>query len=808
MLEKNLDSKSLDKSSTDIIKDLQSSMDGLSSSEASKRLQTFGENKIFEKKISPFVKFLKNFWAPIPWMIEVAAVLSAIIKHWADFGIILALLFINAIVGFWQEHKADNAIEMLKKKLAPKSLTLRNKKWQSLETNKLVPGDIVKVKIGDIVPADIKFIDGDYAQIDESALTGESLPVDKKKEDIAYSGSIIKQGEMKGLVVFTGMNTFFGKTANLVEKAETSNHFQKAITKIGNYLILLASLLTLIIFVFAFFRHESLINFFQFALVLMVAAIPAALPAVLSVTMAIGATALAKNKAIVTKLSSIEEIAGINILCSDKTGTITKNELTVADILPMAKYKEDDVISCAVLASESEDGDAIDEAIIKKMSAKVKLSDFLKNYKVSNYKPFNPVDKRTEATVKKGNSTYKVSKGAPQVILDLLPDKNKIKKEIDKNITTFAKKGFRALGVAKTDTKGVWHYVGIIPLFDPPRDDSKETINKAKEMGVDVKMITGDHIAIAKETALSLGLGNDILEASILEKDDKKISQLIEKADGFAQAFPEHKYKIVDTLQKLGSIVGMTGDGVNDAPALKKADAGFAVSGATDAAKSAASIVLTRPGLSVIIEAISQSRRIFQRMNNYAIYRITETIRILLFITLSVIVFNFYPITALMIVLLAILNDAPIMTIAFDNVINSVKPDRWDMRSVLNLATFLGFIGVISSFGILIIGKQIFHLDNNTLQSFIYLKLSVAGHMTVFVARTKGYFWSIKPAKILFMAVIITQLIATIITVYGFILPAIGWRLALFVWAYALISFVIIDLLKVQFYKIRKNKTS
>lgn len=785
-----------------IFKELQSSLNGLTSQEAKKRLKKYGANKLMEKKVNPVVKFLKNFWGPIPWMVEIAAFLSALIKHWEDFFIILTLLFINAIVGFWQEYKADNAIEMLKKKLAPKALALRNKKWKKIPAKELVPGDIIKLKIGSIVPADIKLIKGEYLQIDESALTGESLPAEKKAEEIARSGTIVKQGEMIGLVVFTGMDTFFGKTAHLVDKANNNNHFQKAITKIGNYLIISALILVALIFVFALLRHESMLDFFQFALVLIVAAIPAALPAVLSVTMAIGAIALAKKKAIVSKLSSIEEIAGIDILCSDKTGTITKNELTVADIFSLDEYTENEVLAYAVLASETEDHDAIDQAIIKKFSLKNDVKNFLKNYKILEYKPFNPVDKKTEASIKdkKGNK-YKVSKGAPQAILSLVKNKSHVKKEIEKNIKIFAKKGYRALGIAKTDKKGEWHYIGLIPLFDPLRDDSAEIIKKAQEMGITVKMITGDHIAIAKETATSLGLGNNILEAESLKAPDKKALQLIKNADGFAQAFPEHKYRIIELLQKNGSIVGMTGDGVNDAPALKKADAGFAVDGSTDAAKAAASIVLTRPGLSVIVEAILQSRIIFQRMNNYSVYRITETVRILLFITLSVIVFNFYPITALMIVLLAILNDAPIMTIAFDNVKHSSKPDRWNMKSVLSLSTFLGIIGVIVSFGILLIGKEVLHLDNEILQSFIYLKLSVAGHLTIFITRTKGHFWSSKPALPLFAAIIITQIIATLITVYGFLLPAMGWGLAGFVWVYCLIAFLITDFLKVKIYR-------
>ncbi len=362
---------------------------------------------------------------------------------------------------------------------------------------------------------------------------------------------------------------------------------------------------------------------------------------------------------------------------------------------------------------------------------------------------------------------------------------------------------YRALGVDYAGSENKWQYVGLIPMYDPPREDSSETIKQAQDMGVEVKMVTGDHTAIAQQIAGEVGMGQKIIPANeLLKLDDRKALRLIGKVNGFAQVFPEHKYDIVELLQKDGHIVGMTGDGVNDAPALKKADAGVAVSGATDVAKSAAAIVLTNPGLSVIIDAIRESRKIFQRMGNYAIYRISETIRVLLFITLSIITFQFYPVTALMIVLLAILNDAPIMTIAFDNVKVSPTPDRWNMRTTLGISTILGIIGVFSSFGIFFIGKEVFHMSNEILQSFIYLKLSLAGQLTVFVARTKGHFWSVKPAKQLLFAVIITQTIATLIVVYGILLPAMGWKPALFVWGYSLVAFFITDYLKVNVYKV------
>jgi H+-transporting ATPase len=665
-------------------------------------------------------------------------------------------------------------------------------------------GDIVRLRLGEIIPADVKLIEGDYLLTDESALTGESLPVEKHLSDVGYASSIIKQGEMNALVVNTAARTFFGKTAKLVEQAQTPSHFQKAIGKIGDYLIFLAIALVIVIFFVSIFRGQNILDIIQFALILTVAGIPAALPAVLSVTMAIGATALAKKEAIVSKLVAIEEMASMDVLCSDKTGTITKNTLTLGGTKAYAEFSENDVLLFSTLASREEDQDPIDKAVCERTKSTAAVEDRVNHIKVTSFKPFDPVAKRAEATIQgDSGSQFKVTKGAPQAILALVEDKKAINDKLTKDVNEFAQKGYRALGVARTDKDDKWKFVGLIALFDPPREDSAKTIKTAQAMGVNVKMVTGDHIAIAKEISGQVNLGNDVvLPATFLDRPDSEAQRVVEEAEGFAQVFPEHKYRIVELLQEKGHVVGMTGDGVNDAPALKKADAGIAVEGATDAAKSAADIVLTKPGLSVIIDAIKESRKIFQRMTNYCTYRIAETIRVLLFMTVSIIIFQFYPVTALMLVLLALLNDLPIMTIAYDNVKYSDKPEKWEMRTLLGIATFLGIIGVFSSFGILYIGMVVLKLSPLVLQSFIYLKLSVAGHLTIFVARTKGHFWSVKPAKPLFFAVIVTQLVATLITVYGILLPAMGWGLAALVWVYALSLFVITDFAKVRLYKL------
>ncbi|MDK2890594.1 MAG: H+-transporting ATPase [Methanoculleus sp.] len=788
----------------DLFEKFSSRREGLTGSEAQSRVQTYGYNEIPEKKKSPILKFLKYFWGPIPWMIEAALIISAVIQRWEDFAIISSLLLINAIVGFWQERQAGNAIEMLRERLAIEARALRDGKWQKLPARELVPGDIVRIRLGDVVPADIKLVEGDYLSADESALTGESMPVDKHLSDVGYSGSIVKQGEMTGLVVSTGLNTFFGKTARLAEEAVTVSHFQKAVTKIGDYLIILAIALVSITFVVSLVRQENLLETLQFALVLIVAAIPAAMPAVLSITMAVGAVALARKEAIVSKLVAIEEMAGVDILCSDKTGTITENSLTLSDIVPFEAATKEDVLLDAILASREEDQDPIDTAILTSEQAKSQQGQ-VANYRVLNFKPFDPVIKRTQATVEDADGArFSVAKGAPQVILQLTGGSRELEERIDELSNDFAKKGFRMLGVARSNDNDTWVYTGVLGLHDPPRADSAATIKTAQGMGLEVKMVTGDHVAIAREIAREVNLKSDIVTAdAFLNEHDTEAGEIVEKADGFAEVFPEHKYRIVSLLQGRGHIVGMTGDGVNDAPALKKADVGIAVAGATDAAKSAASIVLTKPGLSVIIDAVKESRKIFQRMDHYVTYRIAETIHALFFITLAILIFGFFPITALMIVLLALLNDIPIMTIAWDNVLYSRSPERWNMREILTLSTIIGFVGVVSSFVMLAIVQGPLHLPLEVIRSLIFLKLAVAGHLTVFVARTRGPFWSVRPAPILLGAVIATQTFATLITVYGIFVAPIGWPLAVFVWVYALFwAFGITDFIKVRTYNI------
>jgi H+-transporting ATPase len=769
--------------------------DGLSSDDAARRLDEVGPNELAEHRRSLLVTFLSYFWAPIPWMIEVALVLSAVARHWADTIIIGVLLVMNGVVAFWEEHQAANAVEALRDRLARDVTARRDGAWTSVPTGDLVPGDVVHVRIGDVIPADARVLGDGALQLDQSALTGESLPVDAARGAVAYSGSVVARGDGDLLVFATGAQSFYGRTTTLVDEAGAASHFQRAVLRIGNYLIVLALALLSIVIAVSLARGDGTLETLTFALVVAVAAIPVALPAVLSVTMAVGAAALARREAVVTHLPAVEELGGIDVLCCDKTGTLTRNALTAGapEVLDPASTPEQ-VLTAAALASRAQDHDPIDDAVL----AAAPPPD--PAVRVLRYVPFEPASKRSEASLgDHAGRRWKVTKGAPQVVGALCGRADDPR--LFDAVQEFATRGSRSIAVARDDGGG-WQLLGVLPLSDPPRDDSAATIDEAEALGVEIKMVTGDQLAIAHEIASQVGIGDRVIDARELDDgtrtgDDASLLDVVARADGFAQVLPEHKYRIVRALQSDGHIVGMTGDGVNDAPALKQADAGIAVSGATDAARAAADLVLLAPGLSVIVEAIRQSREIFERMTSYAIYRIAETIRVLLLISVSIVVFSFFPVTPVMIVLLALLNDGAILSIAYDNATAAPHPVRWQMRDVLAIATALGLIGVVASFGLFAYTHKVLDLGDDKVRALMYLKLSVAGHLTIFVTRTRDRFWRSRPAPILVAAVVGTQLVATLIAVYGIFMTAIGWGAAALVWCYALAWMFVNDEVKI-----------
>jgi H+-transporting ATPase len=784
---------------------------GLSYEIVRQRLAQYGPNALPEQQVSLAKKIVDHFTGPIAYMIEAAAVVSALLGRWDDFLIIAGLLLFNAGLEFWQDMKASNALAALKKGLALKATARRDGTYQTVDAATLVPGDIVRIRLGVIVPADIRIVGGGYVLIDQAALTGESLPVTKKLGEEAYSGSIVKQGETDGVVIATGANTFFGRTAKLVAGAGAMSHTQKAMLQIGNFLVAVALALALIMVAVRVYRDivvtdnwgmADALNILQFVLILLVASIPVAMPAVFSITMALGALALSKEKAIVSRLAAIEEMAGVDILCSDKTGTLTKNQLIVGHPILVAAKDAQDVVLAGALSSKVDDRDAIDSAVI----AALKDANALQTYRQTDFVPFDPVSKRTQATVAGADGqTFTVAKGAPQAIIDLAHAPAEVTAKVGKDVADLAARGYRALAVARSDDGGTtWAVLGILPMFDPPRDDSRATIEQAESKGVRIKMVTGDDTAIARETARQLGLGTNIIPAAEIfppqmdpDNVPPRIADAIEAADGFARVFPEHKYAIVKALQQRGHLVAMTGDGVNDAPALKQADCGTAVSGATDAARSAAALILTAPGLSVINNAIDEARRIFGRITSYTIYRVALTMDIMMLVVLSTIFLAFQPLTAIMIVIMSLLDDVPIMTIAYDNTPVPARPIRWHMPHLLGVAAALGLFSVAQSFGLLLIGMEVLShppqqqyfglFDHAQLQSVMFLQLVAGGHLLLFVTRTDTWFFlPPHPARPLLLAIVLTQILAILMCGLGWLVAPIPWTLIAWIWLYNL----------------------
>ncbi|XP_028781278.1 plasma membrane ATPase 4 [Neltuma alba] len=818
----------------EVFEQLKCSREGLTSDEGANRLQVFGPNKLEEKKESKLLKFLGFMWNPLSWVMEAAAIMAIALANgggrppdWQDFVGIICLLVINSTISFIEENNAGNAAAALMAGLAPKTKVLRDGRWSEQDAAILVPGDIISIKLGDIIPADARLLEGDALSVDQSALTGESLPVTKHPSDEVFSGSTVKKGEIEAVVIATGVHTFFGKAAHLVDSTNQVGHFQKVLTAIGNFCICSIALgIVVEIIVMYPIQHRKYRDGIDNLLVLLIGGIPIAMPTVLSVTMAIGSHRLSQQGAITKRMTAIEEMAGMDVLCSDKTGTLTLNKLSVDRNLieVFAKGVEKEyVILLAARASRTENQDAIDAAIVgmladpKEARAGIREVHFL---------PFNPVDKRTALTyIDSDGNWHRASKGAPEQILNLCNSKEDVRKRVHTVIDKFAERGLRSLGVARQEVPekskdapgGPWQFVGLLPLFDPPRHDSAETIRRALHLGVNVKMITGDQLAIGKETGRRLGMGTNMYPSSSLLGQDKDASisalpvdELIEKADGFAGVFPEHKYEIVKRLQERKHICGMTGDGVNDAPALKKADIGIAVADATDAARSASDIVLTEPGLSVIISAVLTSRAIFQRMKNYTIYAVSITIRIVFGFMLIALIwkFDFAP---FMVLIIAILNDGTIMTISKDRVKPSPQPDSWKLKEIFAtgvvLGSYMALMTVVffwamkdtdffpNKFGV----RSIRH-SNEEMMAALYLQVSIISQALIFVTRSRSWSFVERPGLLLLSAFMIAQLVATLIAVYanwGFArIKGMGWGWAGVIWLYTVVTYVPLDLLK------------
>ena len=780
---------------------LQTTASGLSESEASRRLDVFGANEVVARKRNPLVIFLLRFWGPMPWLLELAIVLASILKHFLEASIIAALIFINAIIGFQHDRSSRKAMEMLKAKLAVKAAVLRDGKYVNKDAVELVPGDMLVVSMGDIVPADAKIVSGDLS-VDQSTLTGESLPVEIHEKDVIYSSSIIKRGEAQCLVVNTGGNTQFGTTAELVNIARPKSLQEETMVAIVKYMLYLGIAALIVVSIDAVLAKTAVVTIATFAVTFLLGAIPAALPAVLTIAQAVGAMELAGEGVLVTRLDSIEDAASVDVLCLDKTGTLTMNELAVHDIVPFSGYDEKAVVTVAALTAKPESKDGIDSAI---KSYADSISVNLDGYTQISVQPFEPATKRSEAVIEEAGKQFRAIKGASQVIFSLC-EKNseEVIKAANIKVEELSRKGYRTLAVSKSrdENPDNLELVGLLALADPPRQDAKAVIAEIKSLGIKPLMLTGDNLAIAREIANQVDIGDKIIRMSDLKSlDEDKQVTAISECNGLAEVYPEDKYHIVRLLQSRGHIVGMTGDGVNDAPALKQAEIGIAVDGSSDVARASASVVLTRAGIEVIAEAIKTSRQIYQRMLTWVINKFTKTIQFVGLLTIGFFWKHDLVISLLGMALLVFANDFVTMTLSTDNVKQTIKPDRWNVRNITLASLAIGIFFIAEGVITIFIGEHYFNLPFNELLSFVLLMLIVTSQFRVIIVRERGHFWDSLPGKYLLISTVSAIVLFALLAVFGLIITSLTVYQVLFILAFSALFTLATDIPKYYIFK-------
>lgn len=768
----------------DVLRELDASPGGLNDDQVRARLSKYGFNAVEKEKESRIKKFLLKFWAPVPWMLELTALISYILGKRIDTYIILALLLFNSLVSFFQESKANNALELLENKMMTNARVLRNSSWIEVQSKELVPGDIIHCRLGDLVPADVKIMSGEIL-VDQSALTGESNAVSKVSGNLLFSGSVLKRGESTGVVVATGSKTFFGKTAELVKVAKSDSHLDKLILSIVRYLIAMDVVLVISLLIFSLIYGVSIYNTIPYSLVVLIASVPVALPATFTIASAYGAVDLSQKGALVTRLSAVEDAASMDAICFDKTGTLTQNRVSVSD--PIA-YGIDlnEMLLYAVLASDISTQDSIDIAVIN--YAKEKGVDS-SGYSIKKFIPFDPSIKRTAAVAERGGIIISVTKGAPQVILKLVKPPHSVNvKNVMAKVNELAARGYRTIGIARSLNGEEYQFCGLIPLHDPPRDDSASLINRIRDLGIRPRMITGDSEPIALEIATEVGIGEKICKIPASSNEDWNV----EECDAFAEVLPEDKFNLVKALQNKKHITGMTGDGVNDAPALKQAEVGIAVATATDVAKASASIVLTHEGLMDIVSAVEDGRKIFQRMLTYTLNKIIKTIQLAFFLTVSFFIYRFFVTTPFDVILLLFANDFATMAIATDNVRFSNKPEKWNVRSLVGSSVSLSAFMIAEAFFVLWTATEL-GLTLGQIQTYIFDMLVFSGQFTVYMVRERGRFWSSRPSKWLVIASISDITFITAISAAGILVTAIPLAYVLLVLGIAFLIMVFAD---------------
>lgn len=737
---------------------------GLGGDEAARRLAKEGANQVPEKPSHPVLVFARKFWGLSAWMIELIAALSLVLHKMADFWIAIALLLVNALLSFFQEERAFAAVAALRHQLEVTARALRDGSWKVLAARDLVPGDIVRVRGGDFVPADVQLLDGEL-RVDQSALTGESRELSKARDELVYSGTVVRRGEATAIVVATGTRTYFGRTTHLVETAHPKLHVEEVISRVVRWLFLIVGVLVLASVALSLVRGIRLVEILPLSLVLLMSAVPVALPVMFTVTMAIGSLALAKKGVLVTRLSAAEDAATLDVLCADKTGTLTANRLTLMRALPQPGFSDEDVIRDGALASNDADRDPIDVAFLEA----ARRRNLLGSARVVEFKPFSPEARRTEAEVEIDGRRVHVYKGALRTLAELCGLDATATSALEATATAAAPGGERVLAVARKADSARPALVGLVMLSDPPRPDSRELIAKLRSLGVAVKMLTGDALPVAREIARGLGLGDVVRAPELRGGERARAAELARAHDGFAEVFPEDKYLVVESLQAAGHVVGMTGDGVNDAPALKQAEVGIAVSGATDVAKGAASVVLTREGLGSIVDLVENGRSIYQRVLTWIVNKVSRTILKSGFVVVAFLVTGRFVISALAMVLLVFMTDFVKIALSTDRVRGSARPETWNIGPLVRVGVVLGVLMLVESLGLLAIGWKWLGVAEGPgrLETFSFQVLLFFALFSILSIRERRRFWSSAPSAVLALALGADAFVGTLIGRFG-----------------------------------------
>jgi plasma-membrane proton-efflux P-type ATPase len=772
---------------------------GLTGEQVRRLRETYGFNEVTARKRHPALEFLGRFTGVSAWMLELILIISLILGKYSDAVVVGALLMVNAVVGFYQERRASGIVETLRRRLQVSARVLRDSSWQVIPARELVPGDRLRVRPGDFVPADLRLLSGEL-RVDQSAVTGESAEVAKLTGEPLFSGSVVRRGEGDALVESIGSKTYYGRTTELVNLAKPVLHIEEVVARLVRWLFVILGTLLGLVFAVSLFRGMAVTEILPLMLVLLMSAVPVALPVMFTVSMAVGSRELARLGVLVTRLSAAEDAATMDTLCVDKTGTITLNRLGVAEVMPVGRSSEAEVLVAGALASSEANNDPIDIAFLE-AAREHRSFENRPTARTLTFVPFDAERRRTEAVVDEAGVRSRVMKGAVATIAALCNEDEAARAVLEGMAAEAAKKGYRALAVAKGPENGPCRVLGVVTLSDPPRPEAAGLIETLSKLGVRVRMLTGDALPVAIETARLVGL-KGIRRAADLSSIEKEVGEtMFAEAGGFAEVYPEDKYRVVQFLQQAGHVTGMTGDGVNDAPALRQAEVGIAVSSATDVAKGAASVVLTEPGLTNIVALVEQGRIIYQRLLTWVLNKISRTVLKAAFVSAAFLMTGKFVISAFAMLLLTFMNDFAKIALATDSVRPSRMPETWNIGRYVVVAVALGVAMVAEALLLLALCREPFGLSetDGSLFTFSFLTLLYLAIFSIISVRERNRFSASMPGRALLLALASDAAIGTALTFAGLPdLKALPWWQIVSIFGYAAFCCLVVnDLLKV-----------